>query len=779
MQEMNSASGAPTATMALGTGEESDGSTIEALRTELAKWQERVPRLAGALRERTSEVEALKARLADRDSPNGGDTPASASGIQARDALIRELEAKVKALSGKYQDAEGQLRARDLEISQLRQEAAEWREKWQAVTGTLDEQADGVEQKERALKRVQRELDELLALQESHKSRIKEQDLELTSLRERSKSLESRNQNLFETTELANRQIETLGENLEHLRTELKTARSALADQQARSSGGTQEIESLKGQIASRDQDIEFLHAHVEEKQTEITRLGERLNELEPLKTAMDAVEADKAALARRLEERDAEVNALTERVVELDAARAALAAVESEKSSFDASLAAAREETAAVEARLRDKEEAHGVLREEIARLGACVAAADEATSRFEAERRQLSEQLDELKQRNQHLEAQLSERSTLVVGLEQEKSAISNRSSSLESENKRLSEALEKAQQAAAGNADHIAQVDARLERQKQLMANLESEFADVQEEYGEAVKRHQRELRDRDAEIAALRERADESTLAELTKSLTDTEALLEEARQATAANEAARQAAEAKNTALTGQIDKLRAEDEATRRSLNEKVDRLEKQLHKQSRETAEAEAAAQAAKAALEEAEARGSQVPEEVSGENAQLQAEVIKLEGMVRERTEQLNKLRWQQDMLEKQRVGDPSDSRMLVVLNQQLQTAREENAKLRDTIQTLEADRKTAREATSHRHSGGDGSDQDDLSRIRGVGPKLVKQLRKLGITRFDQIATLSEADLDDPEHPLHGMKGRVIKDDWIAQAAKLSGL
>jgi predicted flap endonuclease-1-like 5' DNA nuclease len=51
-------------------------------------------------------------------------------------------------------------------------------------------------------------------------------------------------------------------------------------------------------------------------------------------------------------------------------------------------------------------------------------------------------------------------------------------------------------------------------------------------------------------------------------------------------------------------------------------------------------------------------------------------------------------------------------------------------------------------------------------------------VKQLTRLGITRYDQIATLSESDLDDPEHPLHAMKGRVIKDDWIAQAARLAG-
>ncbi|MGE0621756.1 MAG: hypothetical protein AB7I04_13980 [Pseudomonadales bacterium] len=787
MQEMNSASGAATVRMAGGTGDEQDGSTVEALRNELAKWQARVPKLASALKERTSEVESLKARLAEREQhPGSGGAAQSApagSGIQARDALIRELEAKVKALSGKYQDTEGQLRARDLEISQLRQETEEWREKWQAATGTLDAQADGVEQKERELKRLQKELDELLSLQESHKGRIKEQDLELTSLRERSRSLESRNQNLFETTELANRQIETLGENLEHLRAELKAAREALAAQEARSSGGAREIDMLKGQIASRDQDIEFLHAHVEEKQVELTRLTERLAELEPLKAAAEAAEADRDALTRALEEREAEVVSLSERLAEQNASRQALEAAQeaaqAEKASFDATLTAAREAAETAQARLRDREEAHAVLREEIARLEACVAAADEATSRFEAERRQLSEQQEELKRRNQHLESQLSERSSLVVGLEQEKSAISSRTSSLEAENRRLSEALEKAQKAAAGNADHIAQVDARLERQKQLMENLEAEFAEVQEEYADAVKTHQRVVKDKDAEIATLRERADDASVAALRKALADTESLLEETRNSASVSREQIQVEAEKSRKLAAQLDALRAEDENVRRSLNEKVERLERQLHKQSKATADAEAAAEAAKAALQDAEARGSRVPEEVSGENAQLQAEVIKLEGMVRERTEQLNKLRWQQDMLEKQRGSDPTDGRMMMVLNQQLQTAREENGKLRETIRGLEAERQSARQTALRRPPAADDSDRDDLARIKGVGPKLVRQLKKLGITRFDQIATLSEADLDDPQHPLHAMKGRVIKDDWISQAARLSGV
>jgi predicted flap endonuclease-1-like 5' DNA nuclease len=161
-------------------------------------------------------------------------------------------------------------------------------------------------------------------------------------------------------------------------------------------------------------------------------------------------------------------------------------------------------------------------------------------------------------------------------------------------------------------------------------------------------------------------------------------------------------------------------------------------------------------------------------VPNDVADENQALQAEVIKLEGMVRERTEQLNKLRWQQDMIEKQGGGDASNSKMLVVLNQQLQSAREENQKLKDKVRALETAPPAVAVAPPE-----EAEEPDDLSSIKGIGPKLVKQLRKLGITRFDQIATLSEADLDDEKHPLHSVKGRVLKDNWIEQAAELGGI
>ncbi len=779
MQETSGASGLATARMA-----ETADSDVEALRAELAKWQERVPKLAGALRERTNEVETLKAQLAERPTEAAAPAAESGSGIQARDALIEELEAKVKALGGKYQDAEGQLHARDLEITQLRQEAAEWREKWQSVTSSLDAQADSAGKKDSELKRLKGELDELLELQGTHTGRIKEQDLELTQLRERAQSLESRNENLFETTELANKQIETLGENLEHLRAELTGAKDQLATHEAAASDVAKEADDLKGQVASRDQDIQFLHTRVEEKQTEIDRLNAKVEELSPLESTLAEANAEKAELDSKVESLNGEISVLSERLVDLEATRKSLTEAEAKIADLSGSLDERAADVSARDEQLEAKEGEIESQRAEVQRLESCVANAEEATIRHEVERRQLSEQLDGLKKRNQHLEAQLSERSDLVVGLEQEKSAITDKTSSLEAENTRLAEALEKAQQAAAGNADHIAQVDARMERQKQLMESLESEFADVQEEYADAVKSHQREVGEKNAEIAALQEKVDDDSVVALKQELADLEQELTAARQSLSeaeaetrngADAAERARAEAEQSAASvSELESQLAEERAARQSQTENMAELEKQLKKQTEAAVEAEEAAQRARAELEEANAQASRVPDDVSDENEALQAEVIKLEGMVRERTEQLNKLRWQQDMIEKQGGADGSDSKMLVVLNQQLQSTREENQRLKDKVRALES-----APAPAPQPSPVEMEEPDDLASIKGIGPKLVKRLRKLGVTRFDQIATLSEADLDDDKHPLHTMKGRIIKDNWIEQAARLGGI
>ena len=65
---------------------------------------------------------------------------------------------------------------------------------------------------------------------------------------------------------------------------------------------------------------------------------------------------------------------------------------------------------------------------------------------------------------------------------------------------------------------------------------------------------------------------------------------------------------------------------------------------------------------------------------------------------------------------------------------------------------------------------------SDGDDLTTISGVGPVIVKKLHAEGVTTFAQIAKWTEADVSAIEEKL-SFKGRVGREDWIAQAKELA--
>jgi len=63
------------------------------------------------------------------------------------------------------------------------------------------------------------------------------------------------------------------------------------------------------------------------------------------------------------------------------------------------------------------------------------------------------------------------------------------------------------------------------------------------------------------------------------------------------------------------------------------------------------------------------------------------------------------------------------------------------------------------------------------DDLTRIKGVGPKLVEQLHALGVTRYDQIAAWDDEEIDRIDAQLGRFQGRIRRDDWPAQARLLA--
>ncbi len=63
------------------------------------------------------------------------------------------------------------------------------------------------------------------------------------------------------------------------------------------------------------------------------------------------------------------------------------------------------------------------------------------------------------------------------------------------------------------------------------------------------------------------------------------------------------------------------------------------------------------------------------------------------------------------------------------------------------------------------------------DDLTRIKGIGPKLAALCHRLGYYHFDQIAGWTSAEVAWVDDNLEGFKGRVTRDDWVAQARVLA--
>ena len=63
------------------------------------------------------------------------------------------------------------------------------------------------------------------------------------------------------------------------------------------------------------------------------------------------------------------------------------------------------------------------------------------------------------------------------------------------------------------------------------------------------------------------------------------------------------------------------------------------------------------------------------------------------------------------------------------------------------------------------------------DDLTRIKGVGPKLAALLTSLGITSFAQIASWDDAAIDAIDAKLGRFEGRIRRDNWVDQARLLA--
>ena len=64
-----------------------------------------------------------------------------------------------------------------------------------------------------------------------------------------------------------------------------------------------------------------------------------------------------------------------------------------------------------------------------------------------------------------------------------------------------------------------------------------------------------------------------------------------------------------------------------------------------------------------------------------------------------------------------------------------------------------------------------------RDDLTRIKGLGPKLAALLGEFGITSFAQIAAWTPEEIERIDAKLGRFSGRITRDQWVEQARLLA--
>jgi predicted flap endonuclease-1-like 5' DNA nuclease len=77
----------------------------------------------------------------------------------------------------------------------------------------------------------------------------------------------------------------------------------------------------------------------------------------------------------------------------------------------------------------------------------------------------------------------------------------------------------------------------------------------------------------------------------------------------------------------------------------------------------------------------------------------------------------------------------------------------------------------------APVHRQLDGATEPFDDLSRIKGVGPKFADALHDAGFVRYEQIAALTPNEIERLDERLGSFRGRIARDRIVEQAAYLA--
>jgi len=227
-----------------------------------------------------------------------------------------------------------------------------------------------------------------------------------------------------------------------------------------------------------------------------------------------------------------------------------------------------------------------------------------------------------------------------------------------------------------------------------------------------------------------------------------------------------------------------VGKLQAELESAKTALAEleaatpdesEVAQLQADLESSRAETAEAVrqiAELESAKTASDEAAGDRAETVEKLEQDLAEARLEAVALQQRVTELESAVAECAGRRDELESQ-VEELAAARISGEVAEETGPAPEFPAPSDREAPSQEEGLERIAEIAARTAGAGPRAD-DDLKKVHGIGPKLERTLKDLGISSYRQIANFEADDISYVTAALDAFKGRIERDDWMGSAA-----
>ena len=671
--------------------------SAETLRADLEREQARASTAENSITEMHAELDARAAALEELESSRQTTAGELESTLTEVARIQAEFEAQTReheSLGTHCEDLGGRLEAADSEREQLAQNVAELQEAIERKDTDLDALA---QEREGLTQERDRLVEELEGERQGHEAQAGE-------VQSQHASLET---NIVELTE-----------QIEGFNREREAFESSMAELQGNLDGKVEELTSAQQANEAQREELDKSIAELEAARTQLSDTQARLEQAED--TATTQGEDSSSDRVHELESRIQELEAQRDRLQsDLDAQSDRDAGGDDSETRSAAELELARVQSESDEARSaaeavskeRDSlEEWVTDLMQQVETLNAELAAVHEKASQ--------AAQTDEAADSARESEEERREWTTRIEQLQSDNDEAAAAAESLQARVSELQTQLEQSETRLDSAAIEQSREREELDAERHAWSQRESELGAAQA----AV----------DQELAALRERSEslESERDQRDGMIRDLERRLEQASMQTSNSST--------NTKL---FEDRISELERTNDESNGKMQEMAAHITHLEQE-----------RIAMEKTftETRSES---ELNDVRTIVEEEVVRLEEALKEERLTLQAVRKENEKL----MADVDRAeKMAMVLGQQVEDARAENARL-----------------ATHASTGFAGS---DLTQIRGIGAKLAANLRELGIDSVAKVAALTDDDLERLDDEIKSLKSRADREEWIQQAREL---